>query len=256
MPVSWAAKDPNEVRSYSYSWLGRLNGAEIDTAVFAMVPATSTVSISNVANTANSISATISGGAEGEWAQFTSTVTTTTGETLEETISLIIASSLFLNAGPSTSTKRQVLEMAYEECALSGYEFNVTPEELFTGLRRMDAMMAQWTAEGMGLNYNAPATFGGGDLEDYTGIPDAAINGVAITLAKAIAPYMGKAMSAESRSRLAAAMDTIRAITAAARMRTVPYKYGTIRGAGQKIWNYPSPFLPTAVANNSNGGNS
>lgn len=251
MPVSWAAKDPSEVRNYGYSWLGRLNGAEIVTAAFVMVPETSTANISNVANTTTGISATISGGAEGEWAQFTSSITTTTGETLEETISLVIAPSLFLNAGPSTSTKRQIIEMAYEECSLAGYEFDVTPEEIFTGLRRLDAMMAQWTAEGMGLNYNAPAIFGGGDLEDYTGIPDAAINGVAITLAKAVAPYMGKAMSAESRSRLAFAMDTIRAMTAAARMRTVPYKYGTIRGAGQKIWNYPSPFLPTA-ANNGN----
>lgn len=254
MPVSWAAKDPSEVRNYSYSWLGRLNGAEIDTATFTLVPRTSTVNISNVAFTANSISATISGGQDCEFAQFLSTVTTTGGETLEEAITLIIANSLFLNAGPSTSTKRQIVEMAYEECALAGYEFNVTPEELFTGLRRLDAMMAQWTAEGMGLNYNAPATFGGGDLEDYTGIPDAAITGVAITLAKAIAPYMGKAMSAESRSRLASAMDTIRAVTAAANMKTVPYKYGTIRGAGQKIWNYPSPFLRRNTTDNS--GNS
>lgn len=244
MPVSWGAKDPSEVRNYSYSWLGRLNGEEIDTATFTLVPRTSSVSISNIANTANSISATISGGQDCELAQFLSTITTTGGETLEETITLGIASSLFLNAGPSTSTKRQLLEMAYEECSLAGYEFNVTPEELFTGLRRLDAGMAQWMAEGIWLNYNFPATFGGGDLEDYSGIPDAAINGTVGTLAKALAPFMGKSMSAEARGRLASGMDIIRAMTAAKNMRTMPYKFGTPRGAGQKMWNYPSPFLP------------
>lgn len=245
--ISWASKDPNEVRTYSYSWLGRLNGAEIASASLAV--SSGTVVLSNVSNTVDSITATVSGGAEYEDAVLISTIVTddATPLTLEETISLSVRPSLFLNIGPSTSTKRTIISMAYENVALSGYEFDVTPEELFSGLRSMDAAMALDVAQGIRLNYNFPLLFGQGDLEDYSGIPDAAVEYAALRLAKAICSKMGKTLSLDAKARLAQATAAVRILTLS--IPSKEYHYGTPKGAGNRIWNGWSPFLPDAEAN-------
>jgi len=244
MSVSWGTKDPDEVRNVAYSWLGRLNGALIASA--SLTVEDGTVTLSNVANTDTGISATISGGQDCETATIVSRVVTdeTEPQTLEQAFTIQITANASA-LGPSTSTKRQIIEMAYEECSLAGYEFNVTPEELFSGLRKLDALMAEWAQSSKDLSYNAPATFGGGDLEDVSGIPDAAINGAAISLAMAIAPAMGKTMSAESRARLVKSMSVIS--TMCAKRTSVGWARDTVAGAGNRRfgWGYSSPFMPT-----------
>jgi hypothetical protein len=243
--ISWGAKDQSEVRNYSYSWIGRLNGAEISTATLGVVDDTSDITLTNVGNTTTAIYATVSGGTNGTVAEILSTIVTNEAEpqTLTESIVLTLAPSLILNAGPSTSTKRQLVSMAYEEVALSGYEFDVTPEELFSGLRSMDAAMAMDAAQGIRLNYNFPASFGGGDLGDVSGIPDAAIEYASLRLAKALCSKMGKTLSQDGRARLSQATAMVRAFTAV--VPQMPWAYGTPKGAGNAMWNGWSPFLPS-----------
>ena len=244
MTVSWGSKDPDEVRNITYSWAGQLNGTEIASATLTVTDGT--VTLSNIANTTSGISATISGGQDCETATIVSRIVTNEAQpqTLEQTFTITVADGSSV-LGPSTSTKRQIIEMAYEECSLAGYEFNVTPEELFSGLRKLDALMAQWRESSKDLNYNFPAKFGDGDLEDYSGIPDAAINGAAISLAMALAPAMGKQMSAESRGRLSKAMTVISAL--GAQRVGQGWSRSTVAGAGNRRWglNYGSPFMPT-----------
>ena len=144
---------------------------------------------------------------------------------------------------PRTNTKRQIVEMAYEECSLAGYEFNVTPDELFTGLRKLDALMAEWKASSKDLGYNFPASFGDGDLDDLSGIPDAAVQGAAISLAMAIAPAMGKAMGAETRARLNRSLSVI--ATMCAKSVEQDWSRSTVAGAGNRRWAYGSPFMRT-----------
>lgn len=243
MTVSWGSKDPDEVRNVAYSWIGRLNGTEIASATLTV--ADGTVTLSNVANSTTGISATVSGGADCETATIVSQIITSEADpqTLEQVFTIEVrenASTL----GPSTSTKRQIVEMAYEECSLAGYEFNVTPEELFSGLRSLDALMAEWAQSSKDLEYNFPATFGGGDLEDVTGIPDAAINGVAISLAMSLAPKMGKQMSGETRARLSKSMSVIGAMCA--KRAAQGWARSTVAGAGNRVWTWGvgAPFMP------------
>lgn len=238
MAVSWGIKSANEVLDRSYNWAGRLNGAEIVTA--SLTVDCGTVVLSSVANTADGISATISGGSDCEEALIRSTVVTDADETLEETFTVSVRRPVRLGLGPSTSTKRQLIEMAFEECALAGYEFDSTPEELFQMLRRLDAIMARWLADGIDLGYNAPATFGGGDLDDYSGIPDGAVDGAVLELALAKAPTMGKSLSPETRARRSAGLATVRAMTA-----TIPgldFPNGTLMGAGRRPWGNRYPY--------------
>ena len=242
MSVSWGSKDPQEVRNVAYSWAGQLEGAEIASATLTVTDGT--VTLSNVANSATGISATLSGGQDCETATIVSRIVTSEAQpqTLEQTFTIQVREGSPVR-GPSTSTKRQIVEMAYEECSLAGYEFNVTPEELFSGLRKFDALMAEWAQSSKNLGYNFPSTFGGGDLEDYSGIPDAAVQGAAISLAMAIAPAMGKQMSGETRARLAKSMSVIS--TMCAQKSVQGWGRNTVAGAGNRRWGYGVPFMST-----------
>ena len=48
-------------------------------------------------------------------------------------------------------TKRQYIEQAFEEVGLAAYVFDLTPEQLQSALRKLDAMMAEWNAKGLRL---------------------------------------------------------------------------------------------------------
>jgi P22 tail accessory factor len=140
----------------------------------------------------------------------------------------------------STATKRTIVEMAYEENSLAGYEFNYTPEELFTGLRRLDALMREWQPT-LPLAYNFSDTFGGGDLDEPAGIPDQAIDVAAKYLALRINPVMGKDMNNASVYALAAGLSALRA--QALFVPTVKLPDRTPRGIGNRPWSIWSPFV-------------
>ena len=67
--------------------------------------------------------------------------------------------------------KRQIIEMAFSECAMAGYEFGRTPEEVTDALTRLNAMMAEWKAmRGIDLGYDQPH-YGVGNPDGLSGIP-------------------------------------------------------------------------------------
>jgi hypothetical protein len=144
-----------------------------------------------------------------------------------------------LNPYPSSATKADLLDLVFEECGRAGYEFDRTPGEDASALRRLDAMMAQWAAEGIGIGYNFPAVFGRGQPSDPAGIPDAAIDTVASWAAFRIAPGMGKSLSIESRKAMADGKAFLRAETSEIPWMLFPRT--TARGIGNKprgVW-YP-----------------
>lgn len=140
----------------------------------------------------------------------------------------------------STATKRAVVEMAYEECSLAGYEFDRTPEEYFTGLRRLDALMREWEPT-LPLGYNFPDAFGGGDLDEPIGIPDQALDVAAKYLALRIYPVMGKEMAPTSVYALSAGLSALRAQAQFVPRVTLPAY--TVRGMGNAPWSIWSPFI-------------
>jgi len=132
--------------------------------------------------------------------------------------------------------------MAYEEASLSGYEFDITPEEQVSALRRLDALMAEWRAQSINLAYNFPATFGAGGLDDPSGIPDSAVNVAAMQLAIRIFPMFGKRTSAETRYALAQGLNALRASTAFIPALNLPR--GTPLGQGNR---YSTLWQPAAL---------
>ncbi|TDV06062.1 packaged DNA stabilization gp4 family protein [Paraburkholderia caballeronis] len=97
------------------------------------------------------------------------------------------------------ATKKELVEGAYEEIALAGYVFDLSPEELQTGLRRCDRLGAEWDALGIRLGYNIPPCSDDSSLDDESGVPDWAQNAFITNLAVSIAPTVGKQVSIDTR---------------------------------------------------------
>lgn len=145
-----------------------------------------------------------------------------------------------LNPYPSTATKAVLLDLMFEECGRAGYEFDRSPGEDASALRRLDALMAEWQAQGIALNYNFPATFGQSQPADAAGIPDSAVNTVAAWGAMRIAPGMGKSISPETRKAMSDGLAFLRAETATIPSMKLPTTTGM--GIGKKSWSVWYPF--------------
>jgi len=143
--------------------------------------------------------------------------------------------------------KREIIQMAREECATAGYEFEETPEEEASALRRLQAMMAEWLEnEGIDLGfYFSPNGYGSGT--EGSGIPAGAVNTVATFLAFRLAPNMGKSLSPETKASLNRSMNTLMA-----KYKAIPQMEmgrNTIRGAGNRRYvNLGTPFFAVDVS--------
>jgi len=128
--------------------------------------------------------------------------------------------------------KREIIKGAYEVCGQSDAEFELTPEEYDSACRIMNQLLARWqTQYGIVLGYNFP-TNGNGSADEESGIPDDATEAVTQSLARRIAPGIGKAFGAEANANLAEAMTALRSHYA-----TVPLMQmgrNTPRGAGNR----------------------
>ena len=140
-------------------------------------------------------------------------------------------------------TKRQLVEEAYAELALAGYVFDLQPEELQRGLRRLDAMMATWDGKSIRIGYRMPATPDDSDLDDESGIPDSAAETVFLNLAIRLAPGGGKQISTDTRMSARQGYDTL--LYAAARPQEQQFPNTLPYGAGNKPWRtVDRPFFP------------
>lgn len=136
--------------------------------------------------------------------------------------------------------KRQIVELAFSECAMAGYEFGRTPEEVADALTRLNAMMAEWlTMRGLDLGYEQPP-YGVGNPDVLSGIPHAALNTVASYLALRIAPMMGAQLSPEAKGNLARSLMLLESHYA--HVPTMPRDPQTPKGAG-RVGVYSGPYF-------------
>lgn len=142
------------------------------------------------------------------------------------------------NDGPP---KRQIIEMAFSECAMAGYEFGRTPEEVADALSRLNAMMAEWKGlRGIDLGYEQPP-YGVGNPDVLSGIPLETLNTVASFLALRIAPMMAAQFTPEARGNLNRSLRLLEAHYCA--VPTMPMQADSVRGAGGAYPHLRSPFI-------------
>jgi hypothetical protein len=96
-------------------------------------------------------------------------------------------------------TKRDFVIQAFEEIGFASYVYDAQPEQLQSVLRRLDSMLATWNAKGIRIGYPLPSGVGESDLDEVTGVPDAATEAIYTNLAIRIAPSFGKTIQQETK---------------------------------------------------------
>lgn len=140
-------------------------------------------------------------------------------------------------------TKREVVTNAFEEIGLASYVFDLQPEQLQAGLRRLDNMMATWNSRGLRLGYPLPDSPGGSDLDEETNVTDEAIEAMVGNLAIRLAPLFGKTVSPDTKAAARSAYVALlnrrtNTLEKAIDVDAVP------AGQGTKYWRqYGDPFL-------------
>ncbi len=104
-----------------------------------------------------------------------------------------------------TWTKKKIVEAAFTELRLSGYVFDMTPEELVTATDRLEAVMASVEQDGVQVGY----VFGD-DIGGESGVPMHAVETVFCLLACRLATNLGKEVRAETMRVAAEGMQRLR----------------------------------------------
>lgn len=132
-------------------------------------------------------------------------------------------------------TKRQIVEGAFEEIALANYTFDLTPQELQSGLARIEGLLRSWASLGIDTGYIMPFTPDVSDLDDDSGMNDMYIEAVRTNGAIRLAPMFGKTVSAETRTAAKSAYERMLSC------RPIPQMClprGMPRGAGNRGYYY------------------
>jgi len=141
-------------------------------------------------------------------------------------------------------TKQQIVEGALEEIGLASYVFDLSPEQLQSAMRKLDAMMATWDARGIKLGYALAATPTSGGLDQPSGVPDWAVEAVILNLGIRLAPAYGKMLARETKTSAKAAYDAV-LLKITSDVPRQQLRAGVPAGAGSKDWeSFQRPFLP------------
>jgi len=142
-------------------------------------------------------------------------------------------------------TKRQFVTAAFEEMGLADYVFDLSPEQLESALRRLDAMLMEWNAKGIRLGYASASSPQDSDLDTETNVPDSAWEAVITNLAVRIAPGYGKTVSPDTKMVAKQGYNTLLQRATFPLEQQLPETMPS--GAGNKPWWYDNPFLQRPV---------
>lgn len=138
--------------------------------------------------------------------------------------------------------KRQYIEQAFAEIGLAAYVFDLSPEQLQSSLRQLDAMMSTWDGKGLRLGWPLTLNPEDSDLETEVQIVTWANEAIYLNLALRIAPGFGKTVSQETKTNAKMAYDSI--LAKSARPPQMQYPGTLPAGAGNKPWrDYDDPFV-------------
>lgn len=127
-------------------------------------------------------------------------------------------------------TKGELAESALEEIGISAYEYDISPEQRQSTIRRLDMMMAEWNAKRILLSFPI-AKSDASESTDDSNIPDWAWEAVVTNLAIRIAPSYGKQVSIETKAIAKDALNTLHSIFSKPKEMQLP---SMPKGAGYK----------------------
>lgn len=137
------------------------------------------------------------------------------------------------------TTKLQLVKDAYAELALAGWVYDLDPEELEFGLRKLEMQMATMAAQDVNVGYAF-----GSDIDAESGLALVFQEAIYLRLAINIAASKGKSVMGSTKALARAAMDALHAYVARAQVQQQQYPGTMPRGAGNKPWrSLSSPFF-------------
>lgn len=139
-------------------------------------------------------------------------------------------------------TKRQFVTQAFEEVGYASYAYDLQPEQLQAGLRRLEAMMGTWNGRGIRLSYPLTNNPDAAELDVSSNVPDSANEAIYTNLAIRIAPIVGKTVSVETKQ--AARSSYMELLSRFAKPQEQQLPSTMPAGAGNKPWRQDTPFLP------------
>jgi len=139
-------------------------------------------------------------------------------------------------------TKRQFVTAALEEIGMASYVFDLSPEQMESSLRRLDAMLAGWYAKGIRLGYPLPINPQDSTLDQQTDVPDAANEAIITNLGMKLAPSYGKTVMPETKQTAKDTFNTLLMRSSQPMEMQLPNTMPM--GAGNKPWRNDDPFMP------------
>jgi hypothetical protein len=133
-------------------------------------------------------------------------------------------------------TKGELVTAALGEFGISSYEFDITPEELASGVRRLNAMMAFWASKNLLLSYADSD-----DTDAESNIPGVALEAVITNLAIRLAPSYGKQVPLEVATVAKESLNALLSVSTKPRQQQFAVMP---RGAGYKTTTYPFTTPP------------
>ena len=131
-------------------------------------------------------------------------------------------------------TKRQICSEAFAELGLASYDFDLTPEEYQSALRRLDSLMAEMQQRGFSLGYALPSSPDDADLDQDSGLPDYAVSFAYLNLAVRLGPQFGKPVPQETKVAAEQAKRTV--LMNFVMPPQQQYPASVPLGAGNKVW--------------------
>lgn len=127
-------------------------------------------------------------------------------------------------------TKGELVKAALNELGIADYEFDISPEELSSGAKRLDMMLSNWSDMGLRLSYNST-----GGVDEDSGLPGVAVESVATNLAIRLAASYGKQVPPIVATTAKATLNTLLSHSTAPRQQQFQIMP---RGAGYKEVDY------------------
>jgi len=145
-------------------------------------------------------------------------------------------------------SKRDFINQAYAEIGIAAHDFDIQPEQYQHAARILDALMAELNVRGVRVGYVISANAQSQNLDEDSGVRDAANACVYLMLACRLAPTHGKQLNPETVKGAASAYGAL--ITSLANEKPyIAYPHSLPRGAGNKPWrNGNSNFMPISTA--------
>lgn len=135
-------------------------------------------------------------------------------------------------------TKRQFILSAMTEIGLSSYAFDLAADQIEQALFRLDAMISEWSTQGIRLGYPIPSSPELSNAYSETNVPGWANEAVITNLAVRLAPSFGKDVHPRTASVARTSLNSLLARVA----KPQPIILSPLpSGAGHK--NNDAPFL-------------